>query len=182
MHPLIEVCMQNDMPTRVVEVSLAVELSPCKDRSEFQSEYDRLGYSTESLKNFFENLEYRDKGENAVILEILFEMYKKILNIEQQLMPNKPRLILLEKKDEIKAVGHEVLWLDSGGLVAGEDYYLRFILPGFSDKITAVFAKALSERALRITTMNRRDTQEFDLFIATREMDLIRQNREAGKK
>ena len=182
MHPLADFCMQNNMPTRVVEVGLDVEFSLDDGRVNFKDEYENLGYGGESLKRFFEDLEHRDRGENTVVLELLFEMYKKILSIEQRLAQDKPALIPLDKKDRIMAIGHGMLWLGNGGFSVGEKYYLRFVLPSFSDKITAVFAEALSANVLRIIMMNPKDTQEFDLFIATREMEQIRHNREHTEK
>ncbi len=182
MHPLADFCIQNDIHTRLVEVSLDAEFSLDDGRSSFKDEYENLSYGTESLKRFFEDLEHRDKGENAIVLELLFEMYKRILSIEQRLIGDKSPFILLDKKDKITAIGHGIIWLNNGGLNVGEKYYLRFVLPSFSDKIMPVFANALSTNVLRIIMMNPKDIQEFDLFIATKEMERIRQNKEHRKE
>ena len=189
MHPLVEICQMHRIQTRIVEVDLGVELSLCEDEKEFLDEFFNLSYGGENLKRIFEQWEYRDKGENPILLEILFEMYQRIVSIEKTLKSSKDKLLELEKKDRILAIGHGVLWLELGTLEAERDYYLRFVLPGFSDRIIGVFARALSSNVVLITKMDSKDTQEFDHFIASVEMECIRQRKknelhsgEKGKK
>lgn len=177
MHPLFEVCRKKNLPTRVVEVDIDAEFSFCQNRQDFESEYQSLGYANESLRKYFDELSYRNKEDNPVILEFLFEIYQKILKIERLIEKKQYCLITLQTQDKITAVGHNILWFENPHLQEGKEYYVRFILPGFSDRIISIFGEALSENALLIMTMHSRDIQEFDLFIATREMDEIRQSK-----
>ncbi len=175
MHPLVDFCEKFNLGKRVVEVFLEVELSSCEEEGSFQQEYESLGY--ENPKHFIENLYQQDRGENTAILDILVEIYQKVARIEKRLNHSKDSLLPLGSKDTIKAMGHEILWLEKGGLSEGKKYYLRLVLPSFSDKIIAFFAQALSQNVLRIVMMNSKDSQEFDRFIANKEMEKIRQAR-----
>ncbi len=180
MHDFVEVCQQNGIYTRVVECNLEVEFSYCDDEARFIKEYDGLCY--DHLQKWFLQLQSKDKGANPAILEILMELYKKVLEIEKQLKKEKTPLIPLDARGMILALGHEVLWIQDGGLELGATYYLRFVLPNFSDRIMAVFARALSANALLITKMHPKDIQDFDGFVVAKEMEKIRWQKQVRGK
>lgn len=180
MHNLAEVCANYQIQTRTIECSLEVEFSLCEDEEKFLEEFHTLYLSYESSQKWFEMLHHKDKGENTAILEILIELYKKVSSLERKIMKEEEqKLIALDSKSIISALGHEVMWVESGVFQKDRDYYLRFILPTFSDRIIPIFAKSLSENALMVTKMHPRDIQEFDSYIVAREMEKIRWQKQA---
>ncbi|CBG40481.1 hypothetical protein [Helicobacter mustelae] len=168
MHALYDFCKTRGINTRVVESAIAIELS--RDDGAYLEEYHRLGAAYEKLKDW----SAAEQGKDGLIVEILLELYKKIAKIERKLFGEEELLQRLEKKDQIAALGHGVMYLRDGNLVEGQSYYLRFVLPVFSDRIIALFALALSDRVLQITKMHPSDIEDFDNYIANTEMANIR--------
>ncbi|MCE3039151.1 hypothetical protein [Helicobacter anatolicus] len=170
MHKLYEFCKDRGINTRVVESVIAVEFS--LERKEFLEEYFRIGAAYEDVNPWGNKL--KDRGEDTLVLEILVELYKKISRLEHRMIRQELDLVALESKSNILALGHGVLFLEDEILEVGSIYYLRFVLPSFSDRIIAIFAKALSANILQITKMQARDIQDFDSYIANTEMATIR--------
>ncbi|WP_104696956.1 MULTISPECIES: hypothetical protein [unclassified Helicobacter] len=175
MHNLAEVCKSHQIQTRIIKCALEVEFSLCENEEKFLEEFHTLYLTYEKSQRWFEALQNKDKGENTVVLEVLMELYKKISSLEKKILKEEEQKLLnLDFKSMILALGHEVVWIESAVFEENKNYYLRFILPTFSDRIIPIFARALSKNALIITKMHPRDIQDFDGYIVAREMEQIR--------
>lgn len=181
MREFVEICQKNGIHTRIVECALKVEFSLCEDAEKFLEEYSTLHLAHDDLQKWFARLQSKDSAENAVLLEILMELYKKVNYLVQKINHEEERLLKLDSESRILALGHEVLWVEGAHFEAGREYYLRFVLPNFSDRIMPVFAKALSAEALLITRMHPSDVRDFDSFVVAKEMEKIRWQKQMGR-
>lgn len=182
MHELLSVCRDNGIQTRVVNCFLDVDFSLCENEEKFMEEFYTLHLAHQSLQQWFERLQNKDKGENTAVLEILIELYKKVVDLEKRIQGNQKKLIVLDSKSVILGLGHGVMWIEKDVLEVGKSYYLRFVLPNFSDRIIAIFAKALSKNALHVTKMHSRDIQDFDSYVVAKEMEKIRWQKHSKRK
>lgn len=173
MHQLYDFCKQKGIDTRVVESVIALEFAP--DNGNFLEEFHKIGSMYEDINQWLGKV--NEKNENALLLEILVELYKKVARLERKIMQQEEDLLPLEYKSKIVALGHGVVFIEDAILEEGMSYYLRFVLPSFSDRIMPVFAKALSENVLQIVRFHTRDMQDFDSYIANTEMEAIRAKR-----
>ena len=199
---LVEILRSYDIQTRVVECFLAIEFTeltqyPFKRESldsslesrkltkqerdkelAFLQEYEMLGESANDVVSqaLYAHSRERDTN-NALVLELLIQMYKKITKIEQFLLKDSRILLPLQQQGGIVALGHGVICCGEEYFVSDRIYYARFCLPNVSWRTISVFARAITNTILRITHIHSHDNSALDGYIVSKEMEQLRQKR-----
>ncbi|PAF52121.1 hypothetical protein [Helicobacter sp. 13S00477-4] len=168
-----ETCRKNGFPTRIINYYFEIEYEKYSQKCE--DEYLKLcdgGY--DSFDNWLTNLKTKNRGDNDVVLEVLAEIYKKLQSLENLIKHQDQKLIPLENKNFAMALGHGIICAEKSIFELEEEYYLRFKLPIFPERYIGVFGRAFEERIVKITKMHQKDTKDFDMFIANREIENLR--------
>ncbi|MDO7253488.1 hypothetical protein [Helicobacter cappadocius] len=171
----IEICKNNGIFTRIVPCAL--ELLYAKDSGIYNQEYNQItNINTDGFEQWLERLKSKNKldGDNEIILEVLDQIYRKLISIENLINKNEIKLYPLEKKGFISALGHGVICTEIADFEVDVDYYLRFELPVFPKRIVAIFGKAIDRRVVKITKMHQKNIEDFDMYIANKEMENLR--------
>lgn len=171
----IEICRKNNIATRIVPCS--IEISYDKSSDIYEEEYIRIiDNNTDGFENYLEKLKSKNKidEDSEVILEVLAQIYHKIISIEKTIHQKEDKLCLLEKQGFICALGHGVICTHSMDFEVGMSYYLRFELPVFPKRMIGVFGEAIDAQVLKITKMHQKDIEDFDMYIANKEMENLR--------
>ncbi|PAF44313.1 hypothetical protein [Helicobacter sp. 11S02596-1] len=168
------ICRENNFPTRIVPCCL--EFAYGKPSEDAQQEYLKLGSQGNGFDNWLENLKGKNRleADDELILKAISQIYAK-LNALENLIANKcETMIDLEHKGRLIALGHGVLCSAVASFEPLEAYYLRFKLPIFPERYMGIFAQAFDERILRVTQMHPKDMEDFDMYIANKEMENLR--------
>ncbi|PAF47267.1 hypothetical protein BKH46_04075 [Helicobacter sp. 12S02634-8] len=179
-----KVCKDNGFPTRIVPCLLPLAYGiPCVDTF---AEYQHLSTDgSDTLGKWLENLKHKanassnafGNGENAVILEVLIQIYHKLNTLEALIKDQAPKLLALDFQTSIQALGHGVICANQGAFEPSQEYYLRFELPIFPQRYIGAFGKAFDTQILQITQMHSRDIQDFDMYIANQEIEYLRRHK-----
>lgn len=164
--------------TRIVSVNIALEYEEIENEEKFIAEYTMLDHSSDN--KHLQNLIAKNKNEEAgeAMMEILVEIYQKLINIENQLLSKKQNLIPLKNNDFISALGHGIICIKNANLIPNQDYYMRLKMPIFPERVIGIFAKAFHEEILKITKMHTKDIQDFDAYIAKIERENLKHNKQ----
>lgn len=171
----IEICRKNNIATRIVPCS--IEISYDKSSDIYEEEYIQIiDNNADGFENYLEKLKSKNKidEDSEVILEVLAQIYHKIISIEKTIHQKEDKLCLLEKQGVICALGHGVICTHSMDFEVGMSYYLRFELPVFPKRMIGVFGEAIDAQVLKITKMHQKDIEDFDMYIANKEMENLR--------
>lgn len=171
----IEICRTCGIATRIVPCNIEV----CYDEAIdiYEEEYTRLiDSNSDGFENYLEKLKSKNKIEEdtEVILEVLAQIYRKVVSIEKVIHQSQDELQLLQNSGVICALGHGVICVLSMDFEVGMSYYLRFELPVFPRRIIGVFGEAIDKQVIRITKMHQKDVEDFDMYIANKEMENLR--------
>lgn len=171
----VEICRKYNIATRIVPCS--IEVSYDKSSDIYEEEYTQIvDNNTDGFENYLEKLKSKNKidGDSEVILEVLAQIYRKIISIEKTIHQREDKLCSLEKQGVICALGHGVICIRSMYFEVGMSYYLRFELPVFPKRLVGVFGEAIDGQVVKITKMHQKDIEDFDMYIANKEMENLR--------
>ncbi|PAF54282.1 hypothetical protein BKH42_01920 [Helicobacter sp. 13S00482-2] len=171
----MEICKANGIFTRII--ACGFELFYDKASDIYEKEYMKIAdMNADDFENWIERLKSKNKfdRDNEVMLEVLTQIYYKLISIENFINKREANLHILGKKSSVCALGHGIICIDSAELEVGADYYMRFELPIFPKRIIASFGQAISEQVIKITKMHQKDTEDFDMYIANKEMENLR--------
>ncbi|PAF49981.1 hypothetical protein BKH41_01395 [Helicobacter sp. 12S02232-10] len=177
------ICRENGFPTRIVSCSFEFEYG--RPSQAAYEEYLKLGeWGSDGFENWLENLKRknRDESENELILKVLTQIYHKLNFLESLIKQQCEEFINLDNKALAGALGHGVICSVEKSFEPSKDYYVRFKLPIFPYKHMGVFTQAFDERILKITQMHPKDIQDFDMYIANKEMENLRAQRNRKDK
>lgn len=171
----IAICRKYNIATRIVPCS--IEISYDRSSDIYEEEYIRIvDNNSDGFENYLEKLKSKNKidGDTEVILEVLAQIYHKVVAIEKTIHQNEDKLELLQKQGVICALGHGVICTHSMDFEVGMSYYLRFELPVFPKRMIGVFGEAIDGQVIKITKMHQKDIEDFDMYIANKEMENLR--------
>ena len=166
---------------RLVPAPIEVAYALAKEDEEaFEREYHKLSQSDEDPIGQWLKLA-KARGEtsqtDAVLLNLLVELHRKIDKLEALLKNEKPKRVALQQQAKIEAIGYEHFKIAHAFFVAGEYYYGRIAMPIHPKRDVALFFVALSPQIVRIERMHEHDKKEWDSYVAARERILIREMR-----
>lgn len=170
--------MENFAKSRLIHTALKIEFDKAHTNAESyalefnkltQSDEDPIGEWLRLMRAKRGNLE----GENAVILELLVEIYRKIESLESHIEGNTKAYVPLGNQALIDTIGHGCFALLDTLLLENTLYYGRIELPTFPTRIVPVYFIYHSELAW-IEQIHARDEIEWDGYVAGKERALIR--------
>lgn len=139
-------------------------------------EYETLGAMGNDL--IAQAMYFGAKEKNtsiALVLELLIDMQQRLSRLEGHILQDEQNLLPLESSGIMLGLGHGVLCVRDGGFSKSGFYYARFSLPTLSQRVIGVFACALTDSLLQIVRIHSHNTQALDSFIASKEMEQLRQ-------
>lgn len=175
----VEICRKYHIATRIVPCSIEISYDKSSDfySDIYEEEYIQIiDNNTDGFENYLEKLKSKNKidGDSEVILEVLAHIYHRIVSIEKTIHQKEDKLCLLPKQGAICALGHGVICIHSMDFEVGMSYYLRFELPVFPKRMIGVFGEAIDRQVVKITKMHQKDIEDFDMYIANKEMENLR--------
>lgn len=112
---------------------------------------------------------------DALVINLLLELHKKVDFIESQLTKDNPKLLQLTYDDRyIKSIGFEHFELKDALLQSGKNYYARIKLPLYPKKQIALFFEAIDDSLAKITRIDQKDESEWSGFVTLKERESIR--------
>lgn len=166
--------------TRIVPCVLELEYAPLKSLSQdaVSKEYQVLGeQGNDIISQAMHFLNKESDSSNAMIIELLSQIYQKVAKIERIVMRESSQLIALNIHTSVAAFGHGVICCEEECFGVGEEYYARFVLPNVLQRIIAVYAQAITPQIIKITSAHSSDMRVLDTYIASKEMEQLREQR-----
>lgn len=166
--------------TRIVPCVLELEYAPLKSLSQdaVEKEYQVLGeQGNDIISQAMHFLNKESDSSNAMIIELLSQIYQKVAKIERIVMRESSQLIALDFRTSVAAFGHGVICCEEECFRVGEEYYARFVLPNVLQRIIAVYAHAITPQIIKITSAHSSDMRVLDNYIAAKEMEQLREQR-----
>ena len=163
--------------TRIVPCSLELEFAPLQklDSEKIAKEYQILGeQGSNTISQAMGYLHKESDSTNAMIIELLSQIYQKVARIERVVMKTSDEFVALECSASIAAFGHGVICCTEECFGVGDSYYARFVLPNILQRTIGVYANALSPQILQFTSIHSSDVRALDSFIASKEMEQLR--------
>ncbi|MDY3113174.1 MAG: hypothetical protein SOW25_02475, partial [Helicobacter sp.] len=135
--------MENLVKSRLIDTSLKIEYSFVKDNAEsFAQEFNKLTQSDEDPIGEWLRITKAKKGnldsDNAVILELLVEVYRKIESLERRISGDIKDYTPLRESAEIRTIGHGCFAINKN-LLENMLYYGRILLPTFPARVVPVY-------------------------------------------
>ncbi|WP_297814187.1 hypothetical protein [uncultured Helicobacter sp.] len=170
--------MENFVKSRLINTALKIEFDKAYINAEsYALEFNKLTQNDEDPIGEWLRLMRAKKGnlegENAIILELLVEIYRKIESLETHIEGNTKDYVPLENKATIHTIGHGCFAILDSNLSENTLYYGRIELPTFPTRIVPVYFIYHSELAW-IEQIHTRDEIEWDGYVAGKERALIR--------
>ena len=170
--------MESFVKSRLIDTMLKISFEEARNNAEsFAQEFNKLTQSDEDPIGEWLRLTRAKRGnleaDNAIILELLVEVYRKIESLEARISGNVKSYVPLENHATIGTIGHSCFALIDAELAENTLYYGRIELPTFPARIVPVYFVYHSNLAW-IERIHGRDEVEWDSYVASKERALIR--------
>ena len=166
--------------TRIVPCVLELEYAPLKSLSQdiISKEYQILGeQGNDIISQAMHFLNKEGDSSNAMIIELLSQIYQKVAKIERIVMKESSQLITLDFHTSVAAFGHGVICCEKECFRVGEEYYARFVLPNVLQRTIAVYTQAITPQIIKITSAHSSDMRVLDNYIVAKEMEQLREQK-----
>ena len=166
--------------TRIVPCVLELEYAPLKSLSQdiISKEYQILGeQGNDIISQAMHFLNKEGDSSNAMIIELLSQIYQKVAKIERIVMKESSQLITLDFHTSVAAFGHGVICCEKECFSVGEEYYARFVLPNVLQRTIAVYTQAITPQIIKITSAHFSDMRVLDNYIVAKEMEQLREQK-----
>lgn len=166
--------------TRIVPCVLELEYAPLKSLSQdiISKEYQILGeQGNDIISQAMHFLNKEGDSSNAMIIELLSQIYQKVAKIERIVMKESSQLITLDFHTSVAAFGHGVICCEEGCFRVGEEYYARFVLPNVLQRTIAVYTQAITPQIIKIASAHSSDMRVLDNYIVAKEMEQLREQK-----
>ncbi|PAF42687.1 hypothetical protein [Helicobacter sp. 11S03491-1] len=170
-----KICKENGIYTRIVSCCLNVWYDEVSKSCE--QEYLKLAdMGNDGFNHYLEHLKLKNKIQDGdgIVIEILTRIYQKLVHLENLIQHHEETFLPLKQEGIICALGHGVVCLENADFKRGQKYYMRFELPVFPQRYIGIFVEAFDKEILKITQMHQRDIQDFDTYIANKEIENLR--------
>lgn len=170
--------MENFVKSRLISTALKIEFDKVHTNAEsYALEFNKLTQNDEDPIGEWLRLMRAKKGnlegENAIILELLVEIYRKIEALENRMEGTAKVYVPLGNQSIVQTIGHGCFALLNANLSENTLYYGRIELPTFPTRIVPIYFIYHSELAW-IEQIHTRDEIEWDGYVAGKERALIR--------
>ena len=170
--------MESFVKSRLIDTMLKISFEEARNNAEsFVQEFNKLTQSDEDPIGEWLRLTRAKRvnleADNAIILELLVEVYRKIESLEARISGNVKSYVPLENHATIGTIGHSCFALIDAELAENTLYYGRIELPTFPARIVPVYFVYHSNLAW-IERIHGRDEVEWDSYVASKERALIR--------
>jgi hypothetical protein len=171
--------MENTNNIRLIETSVNIELSLCDNEEYFKEEYNKLIESDEDPVGHWLK-QAKAKGEtdtNEVLLTLIVELHRKIDNLTKTVKNEELIRLKLKHSIDIISIGYEHFKLKESILEVNKKYYGRINLPVFPQRQIPIFFISKDKDLAEVVLINDRDIKDWDMYVASREREIIRQMR-----
>lgn len=164
---------------RLVKAMIDLSFEEVAGNSEkFEREFNQIGEAEEnSITQGIKHAKTRgDLDEtNALMLNIMAELYRKMEKIEQILTKGQTNRIQLASEGFIESIGLEHFRLNTETLEPGKRYYGRVEIATFPKREIGFYFEALEPALARIETIHVRDKEAWGHYMTACERVMIRQ-------
>ena len=172
------------MSVRLVNAPISISFSESTEENKelFLREYDKATQTDDDpIAQWLKVAKARGEtvDSDAVVLNMLIELHRKIDNLEKYIKNEPSALVSLSCSEDIQSIGHEHFKLVKPTLIAGMNYYGRVTMPIHPKRENAIYFTALDTSLAAITKMHTRDEQEWSMYLTARERTLIREMKES---
>jgi hypothetical protein len=164
---------------RLVPASIDLSYEEIVDNNEkFEREFNQIGEAEEnSITQGIKHVKVRGELDevNALMLNIMAELYRKMEKIEQILTKGKLNRIELASEGFIESIGLEHFKLNSEVLESGKHYYGRIEIATFPKREIAFYFEAMEPSLAKIEKIHVRDEEAWGYYMVACERLMIRQ-------
>jgi hypothetical protein len=171
--------MSNETNVRLIEASVDIEFSLCDNEEYFKEEYNKLIESDEDPVGHWLK-QARAKGEtntDEVLLTLIVELHRKIDDLTKTIKNEELTRLKLDNFVDIVSIGYEHFKIKNSILEVGKKYYGRINLPVFPQRQIPIFFVSKESNLAEVLLIHERDTKDWDMYVASREREVIRQMR-----
>lgn len=146
--------------------------------NKFELEFNEISETDEdSIGQWIKHAKVRTEtnDSDALMLNLLVELYRKIDKIELILTKGAPKRLPLTGGTVIESIGLEHFKLNSESLEQGKHYYGRVEIATFPKREIAFFFEAVDSSLAKIVKMHVRDEKEWGYYMTACERAMIRQ-------
>lgn len=164
---------------RLVQATIDLDYEEVVDSTErFEREFNEISQSEESLMT--QGIKHaKIRGEvdeaNALIINMMAELYRKMDKIEQILIKGKLNRISLSSHGFIDGIGQEYFKLNSECLESGKHYYGRLEIATFPKREIAFYFEAVEPSLAKIEKIHVGDKEAWGYYMTACERMMIRQ-------
>jgi len=162
---------------RLIEAPLEIEFDlESLNSVEFGREYIQLSEGeNDAIGQWLRNAK-GDSGESdAVVVQLIVELYRKIDRLEQALLNTAPKRVRLSCNAKIGRIGYEHFELLEAKLTVGEYYYGRLEMPIHPLREVGFYFEAETPTVAKMVRMHQKDVNEWGMYMMARERAIIRQ-------
>lgn len=164
---------------RLVQATIDLSYEEAQGESEkFEREFNQIGEAEEnSITQGIKHVKVRGELDetNALMLNIMAELYRKMEKIEQILTNGKLNRLELSSQGLIESIGLEHFKLSSELLESGKHYYGRIEIATFPKREIAFYFEALEPSLAKIEKIHVRDKEAWGYYMTACERVMIRQ-------
>jgi len=164
---------------RLVQATIDLSYEEVLDNNEkFEHEFNLIGVAEEnSITQGIKHAKVRGELDetNALMLNIMAELYRKMEKIEQILSKGKLNRLELSSQGLIESIGLEHFKLSSESLEVGKHYYGRMEIATFPKREIALYFEAVEPSLAKIETIHVRDKEAWGYYMTACERVMIRQ-------
>lgn len=164
---------------RLVQATIDLSYEEVLDNNEkFEHEFNQIGVAEEnSITQGIKHVKVRGELDetNALMLNIMAELYRKMEKIEMLLSKGKLNRLELSSQGLIESIGLEHFKLSSDTLEIGKHYYGRMEIATFPKREIALYFEAIEPSLAKIENIHVRDKEAWGYYMTACERVMIRQ-------
>jgi hypothetical protein len=164
---------------RLIEASVDMEFSINSDEAKYKEEYNKLIESdVDPVGHWIKQV--KAKGEtnvDEVLLTLIVELHRKIDDLTRTIKNEEISRLKLDSFCGITGIGYEHFKTKESVLEVGNKYYGRISLPVFPQRDIPIYFTAIDKNIAEVTLIHERDSKDWDMYVASREREIIRQMR-----
>jgi hypothetical protein len=167
---------------RLIETSIDIEFTSCSNENDelrYKEEYNKMIESDNDPVGHWIK-QAKAKGEtntDEILLTLIVELHRKIDDLNRVVKNEKLIRTNLQNLEDINGIGYEHFRFKNSILNIDEKYYGRINLPVFPQRQIPIFFKALEPNLAEVVLIHEQDSKDWDMYVASREREVIRQMR-----
>lgn len=162
---------------RLIEAPLEIAFSlQSSNEIDFEREYIQLSeVENDAIGQWLRNARGKgDSSDDAVVIQLLVELYRKIDHLEQVVLQSAPKRIPLTFEGKISRIGYEHFELLEPQLEIAQHYYGRLDMPVHPQREVSFYFEAITPTLAKIIRIHQKDTSDWASHMMARERAMIR--------